>query len=142
MRYGMSKKNLKIIVILTLFFVIIFSVFAYLIKSSGKTLVNPKISATRIIVVDKNLTILQIISNTKKDIEPTVRLEQEKGMEISLTDFVSKQYLKLKLAVDFSKNGVVYDRRHVSFFGIPLPDNLLQIIYISRDIIAAFSSNK
>jgi len=142
MRYGMSKKNLKIIVISTLFFIIIFSVFAYLIKSSGKTSINPKISAIRIIVVDKNLTILQIISGTKKDIEPTVRLESKNGMEISLTDFVSKQYLKLKSTVDFSKNGVVYDRRYVSFFGILLPDNLQQIIYISRDILAAFSSNK
>lgn len=140
MRYGMNKKNRNVIVFLFILLLVVACI--YLFKSIKKTSIKSSIPNIRIIIVDKNFNILQIISNTKKDIEPTVRLENEKGMEISLTDSVSKQYLKLKPTVNFSKNGVVYDKRYVSFFGILLPDSLQQIIYILRDIITAFSSNK
>lgn len=120
----MSKKVRRIFIFLTLFLLVIFSIFIYFKKSTQKISDYSKITSTRIIVVDKNLNILQIISYTKKEIEPVVRLENEQGMEISMTDYISEQYSKIKPFINFSKTGVVFDERPLTFFGITLPNSL------------------
>lgn len=120
----MSKKVLRIFIFLTFFLLVIFSIFIYFKKSSQKISEDFKIPSTRIIVVDKNLNILMVISNTKKEVEPTIRLENEKGMEISMTDYISERYSKIKPFINFSKTGVVFDERPLTFFGIILPSSL------------------
>ena len=67
-----------------------------------------EVPPTRIIIVDKNLEILQIISNTRKEVEPTVRIESEKGPELPLTESVLGQYQKIKPTLNFSKMGIIY----------------------------------
>jgi len=135
----MSKKVREIFIFLVFFLLIVFLIFLYLKKSSQKISEEPKISSIRIIVVDKNLNILQIISNTKKEVEPTVRLENQSGMELSLTDFINKQYQEIKPTVNFSKAGVVYDVKPLTFFGIGLPDSFNRIYF---DIKRAFAFEK
>lgn len=67
---------------------------------------NPK----RTIIVDKNLTIIRIVSNTTKDIVPSVRLEKETGIEIPLTEVILDRYNTLKPFLNFSQKGIVYER--------------------------------
>lgn len=134
----MSKKNKNIFILLIILLSVVTCI--YILKSVKETPAKSFIPNTRIIVVDKNLNILQIINYTKKEIEPTVRLENEQGMEISMTDYVSEQYSKIKPKINFSKTGVIYDSKRMSFFGIMLPDsfNIIYIIFKSLSAVFAF----
>lgn len=131
----MSKKNKNIFILLIILLSVVICI--YLLKSVKKTPTKSFIPNTRIIIVDKNLNILQVISNTKKEIEPTVRPENEQGMEISMTDYVSEQYSKIKPFINFSKTGVVFDERPLTFFGITLP-NSLNKLYLNIKKISNF----
>lgn len=64
----------------------------------------------RVIIVDKNFTILQIVSNTEEDVRPVVFLDSQDGEEIPYTDSIREQYLYLKPTLNFLQPGIVYDR--------------------------------
>lgn len=96
----------------------------------------------RVIIVDTNFKILQIISNTKKDVEPTVRIGNEKGPVIPLTETVMAQYQETKPTLNFSKIGVVYDSRNIILFGIKLPDAVNNTFIFIKGLFTAFTFHK
>lgn len=136
----MSNKNRFVFVFLVVILLVGFFIFSQLINPLQNKPENTKVSPKRTIVVDNNLKILQIISNTKKEVEPTVRLEN--GMEISLTYFISEQYAKIKPTVNFSKTGTVYDSRRIYLFGIALSDSFNIIYKIFKDLLSVSATNK
>lgn len=64
----------------------------------------------RFIVVDKKLTIEQVLSNTAEDVRPQVFLERLDGPEIPYSDSIIKQYQAIRGSADFSRPGLVYQR--------------------------------
>jgi hypothetical protein len=93
----------------------------------------------RVIIVDKNLKIISIYSNTKNEVVPTVRLENEKGDVIALTDTVLDQYEELKPKINFSKLGKVYDSDAITIFTLKLPDKISSLInFIKRLFLVKF----
>lgn len=64
----------------------------------------------RMIIVDENLTIQKVISNTAEEIRPVVVLGEVDGKEIPYSQSIVEQYQSLKTSLNFSKPGVVYQR--------------------------------
>lgn len=64
----------------------------------------------RMIIVDENLTIQKVISNTAEEIRPVVVLGEVDGKEIPYSQSIVEQYQSLKPSLNFSKPGVVYQR--------------------------------
>ena len=124
---------------LSILFVVLFSL-DHPAKALQKMSFTAEVPPTRIIIVDKNLEILQIISNTRKEVEPTVRIESEKGPELPLTESVLGQYQKIKPTLNFSKIGIIYPSRR---------ENVLDTLYFKNKlslvldwIIKLFSKEK
>lgn len=65
----------------------------------------------RVIIVNKNLTIIQVISNTKKDVKPMVRLENITGTELPYTLSIQEQFFWMKMYFSFSDSHIEYDQR-------------------------------
>ena len=65
----------------------------------------------RIIVVDNNFVIKQIISNTEEDVRPLVVLNTQDGKEVPYTDSIRKQYDSIKKSISFVRPGLVYERK-------------------------------
>ena len=72
--------------------------------------VTAAVPPARIIVVDDNLKIKSIASNTKEDVNPKVVLNNIDGKEIYYSESIDRQYDLLKLSLNFSKPGVVYQK--------------------------------
>lgn len=64
----------------------------------------------RIIVVDHNLMIQKIISNTAEETRPIVVLGEVDGKEVPYSQSILEQYQQLKPSINFSKPGMVYQR--------------------------------
>ncbi len=64
----------------------------------------------RIIVVDQNLTIQKIISNTAEETRPRVVLGEVDGKEVPYSQSIIEQYQSIKSSLNFSKPGLVYQR--------------------------------
>ena len=80
-------------------------------NGGGATLtVVATVRPQRIIVVDQNLSITQIISNTNQDMRPLVVLNTVDGPEIPYSESIVRQYAVLKPTLDFSHPAIVYDR--------------------------------
>lgn len=79
----------------------------FIILSAAAFAVNKE---ERIIVVDKNLNIKQIINYSKKDVQPKVFLEKESGIELPYTESIEHHYLSIKSGLNFDKTGIIYDR--------------------------------
>lgn len=103
-------------------------------SASQKMQFTAEVAHTRTIIVDQNLKIISIYSNTKKDVVPTVRLENEKGDIIAITDRVSDQYKALKPSLNFSKIGKVYDRDTIKVFDIALPQKVSNLIHFVKQL--------
>ena len=63
-----------------------------------------------IIVVDKDIQIQKIYSNTTSAVRPLVVLEKVDGEEVPYTDSIRKQYGELKPTLNFDKPGVIYEK--------------------------------
>jgi hypothetical protein len=69
------------------------------------------VEPTRYIVVDRNLQIKQIVSNTAEDVVPYVLLNSLDGKPLPYTNSIRTQFLALKSSVNFSKAGAVYTKQ-------------------------------
>lgn len=95
----------------TLFIIVMLSSFVYFGESKhNKLTVTVTVEPVRTILVNKNLRIVQIISNTTEDIEPIVFLDSQDGVQLPYTDGIRTQYLALKSVTNFNKPGIVYER--------------------------------
>ena len=79
-------------------------------SQNQKMTVTVTVEPQRVIIVDKNLTIMQIISNTELDIRPIVLLGSQDGSELPYTESIMRQYFFLKPTLNFSQPGILYDR--------------------------------
>jgi len=68
------------------------------------------VQPARYIVVDSNLQIKQIVSNTAQDVVPYVVMNSLDGNQIPYTSAVQSQFAQLKPSLSFSKAGTVYKR--------------------------------
>ncbi|GEM_PF-5518940 len=101
---------------LVLLLVITFAVFSFdhysrANAASGNVTIIATVSPQRIIIVDKNMIIQQIISNTALAVRPVVFLEKAGGEQLSYVESIRKQYQYLQSFVDFSRPGVVYEKK-------------------------------
>jgi hypothetical protein len=76
----------------------------------AKLVIVVTIQPHRIVVVDDDLVITKIISNTAEDVRPIVVRGAEDGQEVSYSDSIQEQYQTLKSQIDFSQPGIVYVR--------------------------------
>lgn len=113
----MNKKDSKVFVTLVfdsmkiMAFILIVSMMILVSESSTKPMVvTVTVNPTRVIIVDRDLVIRRIISNTKDDVRPVVYLESEDGRELPYTESITEQYLALKSSMNFKEPGIIYDR--------------------------------
>lgn len=79
-------------------------------SQTQKMSVTVTVEPHRVIIVDKNFTIRQIISNTEENVRPMVLLDSQDGKEVPYTESIRLQYMYLKPSINFTEPGIVYDR--------------------------------
>lgn len=79
-------------------------------QKAGTITIVATVHPQRIVIVDENLTITKILSNTAQDIRPLVLMGGAEGKELPFTEAISAQYQALKSSLDFSQPGVIYER--------------------------------
>lgn len=95
----------------TVVIIVIGTTFAGAVPSSSDTItVVASVLPQRSIIVNDDLTIQQIYSNTAKDVRPEVYLNKLDGEQIAYTDSITRQYQTLKNSLDFIEPGLVYER--------------------------------
>ncbi len=109
-------------------FIILFVVHAHSI-SVEKINMTLVVVPSREIMVDKNLKIISVVSNTPTDVLPRVFLENEDGPELPFSDSIKNQYQSLKPSLNFLKIGYVYER------------SILTSIYISVNQLFSMINN-
>ena len=70
--------------------------------------VEATVLPSRVIIVDRDLTIQEVYSNTPKDVRPAVYLGSVNGVPESFDGTVRDQYAKLEPTLDFGRTGIVY----------------------------------
>lgn len=105
-------KNLILYYCFQFFFVLfILTSFVYWGETKNQSLsITVTVEPIRTIIVDRNLRIIEIMSNTKEDVRPIVLLELQDGIELPYTEGVQQQYKILKPVINFNKPGLVYER--------------------------------
>lgn len=99
------------VVATVLFTVLLANLLIYAEENRGSTVtVMVTVLPQRFIIVDKQLIIQQVLSNTAEDIRPQVFLERLDGAEIPYSDSIIKQYQAIRASADFSRPGVIYQR--------------------------------
>ena len=78
--------------------------------SSEGYVVLASVQPARYIVVDSNLQIKEVISNTAQDVIPYVVLDSLDGSQMPYTSSIQSQFASLKPSLSFAKAGVVYKR--------------------------------
>src|SRR5258708_7252714 len=109
------KKNLWVVLYQLILSTIVFLLVATTIviarsDSGAQFVVVASVLAERSIVIDQDLTIQQIYSNTKDDVRPNVYQDKIDGSAVAYSDSVRIQYESLKKSLDFSKPGLIYKR--------------------------------
>lgn len=79
--------------------------------SQGYT-VLASVQPARYIVVDSNLQIKQVISNTDQDVIPYVVLSSLDGAQLPYTASIQHEFAELKPSLSFAKAGTVYERNN------------------------------
>ena len=79
-------------------------------QSSGTITVIATVAPNRYIIVDSDLTIQTILSNTEEEVRPMVLLDTIDGQELPYSEGIMEQYQSLKPSLNFSEPGIVYDR--------------------------------
>ena len=79
-------------------------------QRAGEVAIVATIRPQRIIVVDDDLTIQRIVSNTDQEVRPLVVRGIESGVEIPYSPSIVAQYEILSESIDFSQPGLVYER--------------------------------
>lgn len=94
-----------------LFILVVITSFVYWGETKSQNLsITVTVEPVRTILVDRNLQIESIISNTKEDVRPVVLLETQDGTDLPYTESIASQYALLKPVINFSKPGIVYQR--------------------------------
>lgn len=109
----MTKKPLPgaYFVIATIITVLLTNVLLLATEQGGSSVtVVGTVLPQRLIVVDENLTIRKVISNTSEEIRPTVVLGEVDGKEIPYSASIIDEYQFIKPTLDFSQPGIVYER--------------------------------
>ncbi len=95
----------------TLAFIVIISTLVIAESNSNNSfVVVASILPERSIVVDQDLTIQKIYSNTGQDIRPNVYLNGLDGPQVAYGDSIQQQYQDVKRSANFAKPGLVYQR--------------------------------
>lgn len=101
-------------IIISFFIVILGFVIIYFVtkESSSETESIKKIPTAikRVIIIDKNLNIQQVVSTTKKDVRPIVFLNSINGIELPFTASIQEQYFLIKPFLMLSDNKIEYHR--------------------------------
>lgn len=71
--------------------------------------VSAVVAPLRVILVDKDHTIIRILSNSPKEVIPTVYVNTAVN-RISYNSRIGGQYIQLSKTIDYSKTGIVYQR--------------------------------
>lgn len=100
----------QLILSTVLFLVIVITFVAAQPDSNAAFVVMATVLPERSIVVDQDLNIQQIYSNTKQDVRPNVYQDRIDGSPVAYSDSIRGQYDDLKSSIDFSKPGQVYKR--------------------------------
>lgn len=99
------------LVISTIVIIVVVTAIASAVPKSGDSFtVLATVAPQRSVVVDKDLTVLQIYSNTTKDVRPNVYLDKIDGEEVAYSDSILHQYQAIKKSVNFTKPGLVYQK--------------------------------
>lgn len=107
----MRKNRIIDLIIRSITFFFVVSLVVLTVESTTKNMVVTIIvEPNRVIIVDKNLNIQKIFSNTKTDVRPIVYLESEDGLEVPYTEAIIRQYQFLKPTLNFNEPGLIYDR--------------------------------
>lgn len=64
----------------------------------------------RSIVVDRDLTIQKIYSNTSEDVRPSVYVSSIAGPPTVYSEAIAEQYQSLKSSLNFKQSGLIYER--------------------------------
>lgn len=92
------------------FFIAILAIVGAQSGSDSQIVVMATVLPERSIVVDSDLTIQQIYSNTLQDVRPNVYRGKIDGSTTAYSDSIREQYEQLSNSIDFSKPGKVYER--------------------------------
>lgn len=111
----MNKRTLIAIAVVCSFFSVVLLSNVFLFGTSNtdtqrEITIVATVLPTRTIIVDKNLTILKIYSNTKDDVRPIVLQDKLDGASINYSDAIQSQYSALKPVINFTQAGLVYQR--------------------------------
>lgn len=99
------------ILLSTLAFIIITSLFVAATPTSNDSVtIVASVAPLRTVIVDNDLNIIKIYSNTMQNVRPQVYLGGLDGAEQPFSDSISRQYQSLKSSLDFSKPGLIYQR--------------------------------
>lgn len=94
-----------------LFILVVVTSFVYWGETKNQSLsITVTVEPVRVVIVDRNLQIQTIVSNTKEDIRPVVFLDTQDGPDLPYTEGIESQYSLLKPVINFSKPGIVYQR--------------------------------
>jgi hypothetical protein len=105
------KKNISFLFLQIVFIMIVLSSFVYWGESKSQNLsITVTVEPMRSIIVDRDLRIVTIISNTQEDVRPLVYLDTRDGLNLPFAEGIQQQYNTLKPVINFSKPGVVYQR--------------------------------
>lgn len=83
-------------------------------KATGTLTITATVRPVRILVVNPDLTIQEIVSNTSLDVRPLVVANTMDGPELPYSEAIRQEYAFIKPGIDFSKPGIVY--RHEDRF--------------------------
>jgi|GEM_PF-1378882 len=85
-------------------------------EARNSYVVLASVQPARYIIVNDNLQITKIVSNTAQDVVPYVVLNSLDGEQLPYTKSVQTQFLALKASISFVTAGVVYTRRSSNSF--------------------------
>lgn len=109
--------------ILMVLFIMPSAVLAEELAAEHTLTVTATVPPSLLIIVDEDLIIQKITSNTPHQVQPTVRLHSLTGKELPYYQMVKNQYIKLADKYDFSRAGQLYERHPGFTF------NLLKAFY-------------
>lgn len=90
---------------------IVFLTSATLTMANETVKIRASVAKNRMVYINKKGEIQKITSNTLEDVKPkVVVIDKQVEQEIPLSDKILSDYYKLKVKLDFSSPGVVYDK--------------------------------
>lgn len=92
------------------FFVALITITGAQSNTDSQIIVLATVLPERSIIVDSDLTIQKIYSNTLREVRPNVYQDTISGPIVAYTESIQEQYEELSHSIDYSKPGLVYVR--------------------------------